>query len=118
MSDLAVPPRVLLASGWFPFIVDFYWRARAAALSPTVRGSVTVISWFRTAEKNRIEGGSAESQHLFALAWDLTVEHGQAPKLAEAAHQVGLVAVPKRGAVHIQMFPAGVLARAGVTFPR
>jgi len=118
MADLSLPPPALLASGWFPFIVDFYWRARSAALSPTVRGFVTVTSWFRTAEKNRIEGGSPESQHLFALAWDVTVPPQSLQNLVDQFRMQGLVAVRERHHVHVQAFPAGVLARAGVTFPR
>ncbi len=114
MSDLAVPPRALLASGWFPFIRDFYWKV--FPLSQEFRG-LRVTSWFRTAERNRIEGGSPESQHLFALAMDLVVERQLLLPLGVAAAR-NLFAVQERGHLHVQAFPAGVLARAGVTFPR
>jgi len=38
--------------------------------------------------------------------------------LVEHMRSQGLVAVRERDHVHVQAFPAGVLARAGVTFPR
>jgi len=114
VSDLAVPPRALLASAWFPFIVDFYWRV--VPLAQQFRG-LRVTSWFRTPERNRIEGGSPESQHLFALAMDMTVEQALLLPLGLAAAR-SLFAVQERGHLHVQLFPAGSLARVGVTFPR
>jgi len=110
-----IPPPELLQSGWFPFISDFYWRAVAGAQG--FRG-LTVTSWFRTPEKNRIEGGAEQSQHLFGLAWDLAVPRDSLQHLAQHLSAQGLVAVRERDHVHVQAFPAGVLARAGVTFPR
>ena len=115
MSDLAVPPPALLRSGWFPFIRDFYFRAVAGAAGFSF---LTVTSWFRTPERNRIEGGDPDSQHLFALAWDVVVPIAALDHLAEHMRAQGLVAVRLGLHVHVQAFPAGVLARAGVTFPR
>jgi len=110
-----IPPPELLASAWFPFILNFYWRAISVLWRFPGAG---VTSWFRTAEKNRIEGGSPESQHLFGLAWDIVTP----PQFTEAAlaqaRAAGLIAVREKRHVHVQMFPAGALARAGVTFPR
>jgi len=110
-----IPPPELLNSGWFPFIRDFYFRAVAGAQG--FRG-LGVTSWFRTPEKNRIEGGAAQSQHLFALAWDLTVPRDQLGHLTAHMRAQGLTAVQERDHVHVQAFPAGALARAGVSFPR
>jgi len=109
-----IPPPELLASGWFPFIVDFYWKAVAGAQG---FAGLKVTSWFRTPEKNRIEGGAQTSQHLFALAWDVAVPRDSLQHLAQHMQAQGLVAVAERRHVHIQAFPAGALARAGVTFP-
>ncbi len=109
-----IPPPELLASAWFPFILNFYWSAVAGAQGFT---GLQVTSWFRTPEKNRIEGGAQQSQHLFGLAWDLTVPRNSLQHLAEHMRAQGLVAVQERNHVHVQAFPAGVLARAGVTFP-
>jgi len=110
-----IPPPELLQSGWFPFISNFYWRAVAGAQG--FRG-LTVTSWFRTPEKNRIEGGAQQSQHLFGLAWDLSAPRESLEHLAQHMAAQGLVAVRERNHVHVQAFPAGALARAGVTFPR
>jgi len=110
-----IPPPELLNSGWFPFISNFYWRAVAGAQG---FGGLSVSSWFRTPAKNRIEGGAPESQHLFGLAWDVVVPRQNLEHLVEHMRGQGLVAVQERGHVHVQAFPAGALARAGVTFPR
>ncbi len=115
MSDLSFPPAELLDSAWFPFISDFYWRGFAGAQGFS---GLSVTSWFRTPEHNRIEGGSPESQHLFGLAWDLAAPPASLSHLAQHMRAQGLIAVQERDHVHVQAFPAGVLARAGVTFPR
>ncbi len=109
-----VPPPNLLASGWFPFILNFYWRA--VRLFWAFRG-LALTSWFRTPERNRIEGGHPESQHLFGLAWDIAAPPNQLAAITETARRFGLVAVHERDHVHVQAFPAGALARAGVRFP-
>jgi len=110
-----IPPRELLDSAWFPFIRDFYWKGFAGAQG---FAGLSVTSWFRTAEQNRSEGGSPESQHLFGLAWDLVAPPGSMQHLAEHMRAQGLIAVNEGDHVHVQAFPAGSLARAGVTFPR
>lgn len=115
MSDLAAPSPALWRSAWRPFIQQFYGRAAAGA-----RGfsHLSVTSWFRTPERNRTEGGSVESQHLFALAMDLVVPISALDHLREHMQAQGLVAIREGLHVHVQLFRAGVLARAGVTFPR
>jgi len=109
-----IPPPSLLATAWFPFILNFYWRAIGVAwMFP----GVTVTSWYRTPERNRLEGGSPESQHLFALAWDVAVPDPAVPNFIQSANQAGLIAVREKRHVHLQMFPRGALARAGIRFP-
>jgi len=109
-----IPPPELLRTAWFPFILNFYWKAVSVFWG--VPG-LAVTSWVRTPEQNRIEGGSPESQHLFALAWDVMPPQGSEDLTVAIARGAGLTAVREKRHVHLQLFPAGVLARAGVTFP-
>ena len=113
--EVTVPPAILLASAWFPFILNFYWRA--VRLFFAFPGRISLTSWFRTPAVNRIEGGSPESQHLFGLAWDITAPQELYGELVVMARGLGLIAVEERDHVHLQLFPAGALARAGVRFP-
>lgn len=110
---LQAPPRDLLRSGFQPLILTFV--VRAIFVIQNVR--VIPTSWFRTFDENISEGGDPESQHLFALALDLDVPRGSVSRVLEAARAVGLVAVDERTHVHLQLFPAGALSRAGVLFP-
>jgi len=110
-----IPPPELLASGWFPFILNFYWKV--AGVFFRYPGRVGLSSWFRTPEMNRTAGGSPESQHLFGLAMDITANPALVSDVKIVAEQNGLVAVQERDHVHVQAFPAGALARAGVHFP-
>jgi len=54
---------------------------------------------------------------LFGLAMDLTAPAQLLPDVVNVAHANHLIAVQERGHVHVQMFPKGALARAGVRFP-
>jgi len=75
-----------------------------------------LTSWWRDPDENADVGGSPDSQHLFGLALDVT-----GPGLAatqELARRNGLTAVAEVDHLHLQLFPAGVLARAGVRFPQ
>ncbi len=110
-----IPPAWLLASAWFPFILNFYWRV--ASIFFRYPGRVGLSSWYRTPEMNRSSGGSPESQHLFGLAMDLTMGAALLSEVTTVAQQTGLVAVQERDHVHVQAFPKGALARAGVRFP-
>jgi len=106
-----LPPAGLLASGWRPFISAFVSRL-IRALQPGQQ----ITSFYRTPEQNRAEGGDPESQHLFALAVDLV---GPGQRLTQtAARNMHLIAVQEYDHLHIQMFPRGVLRRAGIRFPR
>ena len=110
-----IPPPELLASGWLPYILNFYWRAVRVLFR--FGSQVGVSSWFRSPELNRAEGGDDESQHLFALAWDVVAPARLLADVAHAARAAGLIAVQERDHVHLQLFPKGALARAGVRFP-
>ncbi len=111
---MPVPPAALLASGWFPIILNCYWRAVRVWWAVPGLG---LTSWFRTPSVNREAGGDPESQHLFGLAWDLDTRTLDKARVIQAARDAGLVAVDERTHIHIQAFPAGALARAGVRFP-
>lgn len=116
MSDLAAPPASLIRAGWLPVIRAFYVRVLDLSRRMPVW---QVTSWFRTPERNRIEGGSDQSQHLFALAMDFDIPSSQMQSDIQLAFRSGLIGVSSgRTTLHVQLFPAGALARAGVTFPR
>lgn len=114
MSDLAGPPVSLLRSIWLPVLRIF---VRRVILLIQYMPDETLTSWFRTPERNRIEGGDPESQHLFALAMDFAVPLGDLFADAATARSFRLIPDTSRGILHVQLFPAGVLARAGVIFP-
>lgn len=97
---------------WVPHIQEFVWRANSLPLQ-----GLTVTSWWRGPGHNRNVGGSAESQHLFALAVDIAGDIQRLRRVAQGAAAMGLFAVLEPGHLHIQRHPAGALRRAGVTFP-
>ena len=75
-------------------------------------------SWWRSNVDNQRAGGSPESQHRVALAADLDWQLVRSPHavVASRARQLGLIPVSYSRHVHVQLFPAGALARAGVRF--
>lgn len=88
----------------------------ARRVSQTFQPGQVLTSWWRDPNLNADVGGSPESQHLFGLAVDVTgPQQGFTQQLAR---QMGLTAVTEIDHLHLQYFPAGVLARAGVEFPR
>ena len=85
------------------------FRAGVEALDRTTQGTVT--SWWRSPERNAAVGGSSSSQHLLGVAIDVT---GDLQRIAHAARAAGWVVVVESDHVHLQAFPAGALARAGI----
>jgi len=107
----SIPPRELLASAWRPIIFEFIRRA-ARSLQPGQQ----ITSWYRTAAQNQAAGGMPTSQHLFGLALDIV---GPGQQLTQSiARDAQMIAVQELDHLHIQLLPAGVLERLGVTFPR
>ena len=107
----SIPPRELLASAWRPVIFEFIRRV-ARSLQPGQK----ISSWYRTPAQNQAEGGMPRSQHLFGLALDIV---GPGQRLTQSiARDAQLIAVQEFDHLHIQLLPAGVLERIGVTFPR
>jgi len=107
----SIPPRELLASAWRPVIFEFIRRV-ARSLQPGQK----ISSWYRTPAQNQAEGGMPTSQHLFGLALDIV---GPGQQLTQSiARDAQLIAVQEFDHLHIQLLPAGVLERIGVTFPR
>ncbi len=112
------PPNELLATAWFPFISSFAFRVNVLLNHLAGQGVfVDLTSWFRTANENQQVGGSPESQHLFALGADFAGSSQAQNALLTHAPAVSLIAVNEPGHVHLQLFPAGALSRAGVRFP-
>ncbi len=108
------PPIPLLQSAWFPFI--FAFASRANMILQNVPG-LRITSWYRNPETNRDVGGDAESQHLFALGLDVEGSDDALREVIAIAPAVGLVPDREPGHAHVQLFPRGALARAGVHFP-
>jgi len=107
----SIPPRELLASAWRPVIFEFIRRV-ARSLQPGQK----ISSWYRDPLTNQREGGAPQSQHLFGLALDVV---GPGQRLTQSiARDAQLIAVQEFDHLHIQLLPAGVLQRIGVTFPR
>lgn len=100
---------------WFPIVSAFLTRLGQAfhAHDPGLR----LTSWFRTPEENHLVGGERESQHLFALAVDLGGPLFARNQFARVVRDFGLIAVEETDHLHVQLFPAGALARVGVVFP-
>ncbi len=107
------PPPELIQSAWFPFLFAFATRAGALA------GQLPVMlsSWWRNAETNRFEEGDPESQHLFGLAADFVGSANALSTLVAQGRRFGLLAFGESDHAHVQLFPKGALARAGVVFP-
>jgi len=109
------PPRELIRSPWLPFIRAFAIRAQRLVNNAP---GLTATSWFRSALDNLRARGDIDSQHLFALAADFVGSGPDIERGVRVALALGIVPAPTPGQLHIQLFPAGALARAGVTFPR
>lgn len=68
----------------------------------------TVTSWWRDRGTNEIHGGEEFSQHLIGLALDLDVQDPN--RLIADLRREGLVVIDEGSHVHVQLFPAGVVA--------
>jgi len=102
-----------------PFEAPPFWMISALQsqmlplLYAALGSRAQVSSWYRTQRANRAVGGDAESQHLMGLAMDFV---GDAEAIERAAQARGLIAVRESDHTHVQVFPRGALARAGVRF--
>ena len=110
MSVLAPPPFVAwqvehAAPGGYALFL--------ARLRRGVTGSVTFTSWWRDPASNAAVGGDAASQHLIGWAVDV-VPAERIDQLAASMRSAGLVAVEYSSHVHVQLLPAGLLARSGL----
>jgi len=111
-----LPPVALLQSAWLPYIRSFFGRI-LRSIPRADASRLTVSSWYRTPSQNRSARGDPDSQHLFALGMDITGPRDVLARVAKFARLAGLVAVLEGSHLHLQLFQAGALARAGVQFP-
>ena len=110
MAALAPPLELFAIQPWNSLIQELIRRA-----VPGFRPGQTLTSWYRDPLLNEREGGGAQSQHLFALAFDLV---GPDLELSDFVFKrAGLVTVAEGDHLHVQLFGPGVLMRAGVRFP-
>ncbi len=107
-----IPPREILAD--FGVLIGPFVRRLIVGIQNGPPGW-SITSYYRDPQTNAQVGGQRESQHLVGLAIDLAVADRRG--LADALRAAGLIAVVERSHVHVQLFPAGVLASAGVHFP-
>lgn len=109
------PPQEIL-DGWLPFVALFVALFNEAlARTP---GEFTITSWYRDMIDNFLAGGAVESQHTLAIAADVAGSQDQLRDLQNSMRVVGLVTDLESDHLHTQLLPAGVLAAAGVVFPR
>jgi len=71
-------------------------------------GFLEFTSWYRTPFGNEAVAGDPFSQHLLALALDLKAEDQD--RLVRRFKDLGLVAINEGSHVHVQKFPAGIVA--------
>lgn len=101
-----VPPRHLVIQ------IAPLLRRFLLALSGVPIGPETVFwSWYRNQEQNRLATGHPESQHLAGLALDVS---GLPAQSLAQLRKNGLVVVPERSHVHVQLGPPGFLRREGL----
>lgn len=107
---MTLPPQSIMAevNRWIPGIWPAFSSAayRAYDIAP-----FHVTSWWRGVDDNRRVGGHVDSQHLVALALDVTP--GSAAVEA-ALRSVGFTTVAYSSHVHAQVLEAGVARRAGL----
>jgi len=101
------PPQIFIES-FFPVYVEFLERL---GLIVERSDALEFTSWWRDDFQNRSVGGDPESQHLFGFAVDLVAARPE--EVAHLADRLGLIPVIEMDHVHIQILPAGTLARLG-----
>lgn len=106
------PPHDLVRV-WGPWIRELILRANRI---PPV-GLVQLTSWFRTPDENAAVFGDQESQHLLGLAFDVAGPDDALRRAFAGALEAGLIPVKETDHLHVQLFRAGVLGKAGVLFP-
>lgn len=66
--------------------------------------SLSVSSWIRTEKRNRLVGGSPNSQHLLGLAVDVVPDDwDDTDDIVFDAHRLGLIAIVERSKNHIHL---------------
>ena len=100
------PPPDILQS-WYPDIVDFVGKVRAAYRFVPMG----CTSWWRSVPWNRQVGGNQYSQHLIATAADLYPVQGYTmDEMVRALSRQGLGTVRYPTFTHAQLHRAGFLA--------
>jgi len=100
------PPEFINA--FSPVYIEFIERLiRIVEASPGIQ----FTSWWRDYFQNLSIGGDPQSQHLFGFAVDLVTPRPE--EVAQLAELLGMIAVVEIDHVHIQILPAGTLARLG-----
>lgn len=94
-----------------------FWNYRTHILSAWPRFALlasvypgVLTSFWRSPEHNASVGGSPNSQHLVALAFDFVPDDwAQAPAFLALAQQLDLVALNEGDHIHVQRYRAGTL---------
>lgn len=98
-------------------IIPGFWRVFVGAANRALLelhqggADVVVTSWWRGPAFNSEIGGASGSQHLVGAALDVA---GPNAAIFSAFSRQGFVCVDEGSHVHVQTWPAGVLARSGV----
>lgn len=84
------------------------YRAFVGRVINGLPAEFALTSWYRTPAGNAAVRGHADSQHLLGLAADFVVRDPQLTVTALTGQ--GLTALNEGDHVHVQAFPAGVVA--------
>jgi len=98
---------------WVVRIVEFlspgfYARFFEKLVNAIGTNPIRVTSWYRTPLSNQQVGGDPLSQHLVGFAMDVVVDDPF--RMRGRFEDMGLTAVVEGDHVHVQVFPAGVVA--------
>lgn len=105
---MAEPP-----PAWIVRIVEwlspgFYARFLQTLINGIGTNPIRVTSWYRTPSVNQLVGGHPFSQHLLGFAMDVVVDDPW--RIRKRFEDLGLTAIVEGDHVHVQVFPAGVVA--------